>query len=87
MNSPLCIRGIDEINLRIQQVARMERSEIRDFPFRCDAHPAFRGACHRAALRADPLAHAGYGPSHAATTLMRAAARERGLARMTISMS
>jgi hypothetical protein len=31
----------------------MERSEIRDSR---DAGPGLRGACHRAALRADPLA-------------------------------
>src|SRR5216683_1794522 len=37
-------------------VARMERSEIRDSR---DTGPGLRGACHRAALRADPLAPSG----------------------------
>ena len=36
-----------------------ERSEIR-VPSARRGLPAYRGACHRAALRADPLAHAGY---------------------------
>jgi hypothetical protein len=40
-------------------VARMERSEIRDSR---DAGPGLRGACHRAALRADPLAPSGLQP-------------------------
>jgi hypothetical protein len=39
-------------------VARMERSVIRVVAGR-DDRPAFRGACHRAALRADPLAPCG----------------------------
>jgi hypothetical protein len=37
-------------------VARMERSEIRG---RRRVIPGLRGACHRAALRADPLAPSG----------------------------
>ena len=37
----------------------MERSEIRDSR---DAGPGLRGACHRAALRADPLAPSGLQP-------------------------
>ena len=40
----------------LRAVARMERSVIRD---RCRVNPGFRGACHRAALRADPLAPSG----------------------------
>jgi hypothetical protein len=40
-------------------VARMERSEIRDSR---DPGPGLRGACHRAALRADPLAPSGLQP-------------------------
>src|SRR5258707_13981363 len=40
-------------------VARMERSEIRDSR---DAGHGLRGACHRAALRADPLAPSGLQP-------------------------
>ena len=35
-------------------VARIERSEIRD-DRKLNVHPGFHGACHRAALRADPL--------------------------------
>jgi hypothetical protein len=42
------------------------------------AHPDY--ACYYVATLIAP-------PHHAATTLMRAAARERGFARMTISMS
>ena len=34
-----------------------ERSDIRDHS---NAAPGYRGACHRAALCADPLAHPGY---------------------------
>jgi hypothetical protein len=40
-------------------VARMERSEIRDSR---DGGPGLRGACHRAALCADPLAPSGLQP-------------------------
>src|SRR6266404_8677549 len=40
-------------------VARMERSEIRDSR---DPGSGLRGACHRAALRADPLAPSGLQP-------------------------
>jgi hypothetical protein len=41
-------------------VARIERSEIRESR---DAGPGLRGACHRAALRADPLVPSGYSRS------------------------
>jgi len=38
-------------------VARMELRDIRGVPRR--GRPGFRGACHRAALRADPVAPSG----------------------------
>jgi hypothetical protein len=38
-------------------VARMERSEIRESR---DAGPGFRGACHRARIRANRWLHPGY---------------------------
>src|SRR5665647_2659569 len=54
-------------------VARMERSAIRG------GLPAFRGACHRAALCADPLAHVSYGTS--TNSLVCGAAPDVGLDR------
>src|ERR1700722_16143001 len=40
----------------VRNVARMSEAK----PGSWSTSPAYRGACHRAALRADPLAHAGY---------------------------
>ena len=60
---PYCDLRVDKSLLAMTLaniVARMERSEIRDSR---DAGPGLRGACHRAALRADPLAPSGLQPS------------------------
>jgi len=62
MLRPCCDLPVDKSLLAMTLaniVARMERSEIRDSR---DPGPGLRGACHRAALRADPLASSGLQP-------------------------
>src|SRR5882724_2395140 len=59
---PCCDLPVDKSLLAMTLaniVARMERSEIRDSR---DPGSGLRGACHRAALRADPLAPSGLQP-------------------------
>jgi hypothetical protein len=71
--------------MTLKVVARMERSAIRDQPIHLRCCPGFRGACHRARIRATRWLHPGYG-THVSKTSLRGAkaTKQSRIARATL---